>query len=137
MTEELVPWDPPEPPAGGSRVVRWLLIAAVAFVVMGLIFTVLGPVRWAHDRSEASRRREAAATLASCLRFQSLVDQTAGGPVPTVELRSQVSALAVDAVEARTDVREAVMDLQREVMAANVTALTPAGARVTTACATR
>ena len=82
MTEDLVPWDPPEPPAGGSRVVRWLLIAAVVCVVMGLIVTVLGPVRWAHDRSDASRRRETAATLATCLRFQSLVDRRGRGPSP-------------------------------------------------------
>ena len=106
-------------------------------VVLGVMAGVLGPLRWAHDRREATRHRETAATLATCLRFESMVDRAANGPVPTVELRAMASALAVGAADARADVREAVADLQREVMATTATALTPAAARVTTACARR
>ena len=127
---------PSGPSQGGSRWVRPLIVGAVGCVLLGVAVVVLGPLRWSHDRSDAARDRETASTLATCLRFQSLVARVGEGPISAAEMQSRASDLQTVVVSARTDVREAVADFQREVTATKATALTPAGARLATACAT-
>ena len=121
-------------PATRRRAVQVLVVLAVACVLLGAVVVGLGPVRWSRDRTDAARRREGAATLATCLQFRSLADREAAGALPAAELRTRVGELYLAAEAARVDVRRAVADLQDAVVATGATALPPAADALRAAC---
>jgi len=117
-----------------SSGVRILVAVALACVLVGVAVVVLGPFRWSRDRSDATRRRQEAATLATCLQFRSLAEGEAAGAIPPAEMRTRVGQLYLAADGARADVRAAVSDLQDGVVASGGASLLPAADSLRAAC---
>jgi len=124
-------------PTHRGRILTVLIVAGAGCFILGVVLVLFGPVRWAQDRAEAAKQRETAATLATCIRFQSLVERAHDGPVPAPEMRSRVTALARGAEYARADVLAAVSELQGEVTATGVVGVTPAWDTLRASCAIR